>query len=233
MARADASKVYSSLQETGLLPLFSHADADIAKGLATTLWKAGCPMLELTHRNEHALAVFKKLEAYFAAQPQGMILGAGSVIDSSLAIEYIEAGACFIVGPAFVEEVAVVCRQRMIPYLPGCLTPTELLRAEKAGAKVLKLFPASQVGPSLIKALKGPCPWLHIMPTGGVKLDEVSLKAWFEAGAFCVGVGSELFPAAELEAKDWSAIEARVRQALALVAKLKPKINRWSGEWAD
>ena len=233
MARADAGKIYESLSETGLLPLFSQADAETAIGLATALANAGCTLLELTHRNENALEVFKKTEAYFAKQPNGLLLGAGSVVDAATAAAYMEAGACFIVGPGFVEEVAVACRQRMVPYIPGCLTPTELLRAEKAGSKVLKLFPASQADPGLIKALKGPCPWMHIMPTGGVKLDEASLKAWFDAGAFCVGAGSELFPADEVEAKDWAPIEARVRQALALVAKLKPKIIRWSGEWGS
>lgn len=231
MPPVDAPKLFRALGEAGLLPLFSHPDKAIALQVAEALNEAGFPVLELTHRSENALEVFKHLDDAFGHREHPLILGAGSVVDAATAAQYIEAGASFIVGPGYVDEVATACRQRSTPYIPGAFTPTEAIAADKAGARLVKLFPASVLGPGFLKALKGPCPWLRLMPTGGVKMDEGSVRAWFEAGALCLGAGSELIAKELVEAEDWSTLKARGREALALAAKWKPKTTKWSGVW--
>ena len=123
-----------------------------------------------------------------------LILGIGSVIDAGTASSYIQSGANFIVAPIVNPEVAATCNRRKIPWMPGCGSLTEINFAESLGADIVKIFPAQQVGgPEFIKAVKGPCPWSNIMPTGGVQPEDGNLKEWFAAGAHCVGLGSQLF----------------------------------------
>ena len=124
-----------------------------------------------------------------AELPNGVI-GAGTVLDATSARLAIMAGAGYIVSPTFDAAIAKLCNLYQIPYLPGCSTMTEMQRAIEAGSDIVKLFPASVAGPSMIKAVKAPFPQLNIMPTGGVSLD--NLDQWFAAGAVCVGAGGNL-----------------------------------------
>ena len=106
---------------------------------------------------------------------------------------YIQLGAKFIVSPLLNEEMARVCNRRKVLWMPGCATASEINRAEELGAEVVKLFPGPTVGGAkFLKAYLGPCPWSNIMPSGGVSPTRENLTEWFEAGAFCVGMGSQL-----------------------------------------
>ena len=106
-----------------------------------------------------------------------MILGAGSISDETMANMYISSGSNFIVGPLTNENVAVACNRKKIPYMPGCLTPSEISKAEELGCDVVKVFPADSVdGASFIKSVLAPMPWSWIMPTGGVDMEEEGLK---------------------------------------------------------
>jgi 2-dehydro-3-deoxyphosphogluconate aldolase/(4S)-4-hydroxy-2-oxoglutarate aldolase len=143
-------------------------------------------------------------------------------VDAGTTSLYIQLGASFIVSPILNDEMARVCNRRKIAWSPGCGSLSEISRAEELGAEVVKIFPGSQVGgPGFVKAILGPCPWTSIMPTGGVAPDEENLRAWFEAGVYCVGMGSKLMVKDAAGNFDYPAIEQKMRQALDIVKKYR------------
>ena len=150
-----------------------------------------------------------------------MAVGVGSVVDAPTAALYIQMGACFVVGPLYNPDVAKVCNRRLIPYTPGCGTITEVGVAQEAGCDLCKVFPGDVLGPKFIKGLMAPMPWSKIMVTGGVEPTEESLTAWFKAGAFAAGIGSNLFPADRIACGDWEDITTKCREALECVAKVR------------
>jgi 2-dehydro-3-deoxyphosphogluconate aldolase/(4S)-4-hydroxy-2-oxoglutarate aldolase len=135
---------------------------------------------------------------------------------------YIALGTNFIVSPLIDEGTARVCNKRKISWSPGCGSVTEIGRAHELGAEVVKIFPGMQVGgPEFVKAVLGPMPWTSIMPTGGVTPDETNLKTWFEAGATCVGMGSQLFPKEVLKEGNWDSITEICSKALFIITEIK------------
>ena len=222
MARFMRLKVLNTMLETGMVPVFYNADIDVARKVAAACAAGGCRLLEFTNRGDHAWEVFTELERYCARELPEMILGAGSVVDPGTAALYINCGASFVVGPILNPEVARVCNRRKIPYSPGCGSASEISQAEELGCEIVKVFPGGEVGgPKFVKAIKGPCPWVSIMPTGGVDSTETSLKAWFNAGVACVGMGSNLITNELLKAGDYDGIAAKVRDTLALIKTIR------------
>ena len=183
---------------SGLMPLFFNPDASTAIRLVEALDAAGVRVIEFTNRGDGAHLVFAELEQECRRRMPDIVLGVGSVLDAGTASMYLNLGASFVVSPTLSAEVAAVCNRRKVAYMPGCATPTEVARAEELGCEIVKLFPARLGGPQLISDLLAPCPWSRIMPTGGIAPDRESLTSWFGAGAACVGMGSQLFPAAEV-----------------------------------
>jgi 2-dehydro-3-deoxyphosphogluconate aldolase/(4S)-4-hydroxy-2-oxoglutarate aldolase len=119
-------------------------------------------------------------------------------------------------------DVARACNRRKVPYSPGCGSASEISQAEELGCEILKIFPGKEVGgPGFVKAVKGPCPWVSIMPTGGVESTEASLKAWFDAGVVCVGMGSNLITKEMIKAADYPAITAKVRDTVTLIRAIR------------
>ena len=139
----------------------------------------------------------------------GCVIGAGTVLDESAARYVIDAGARFVVSPALNPAVIRACRDRGVPCLPGALTPTELLEAWRAGAPVVKLFPASAVGPGYIRDVLAPLPFLRLVPSGGVSLDNAG--EWIRAGAAAVSVGTALLREALVGHEDAAELTARAR----------------------
>ena len=150
-----------------------------------------------------------------------MAMGVGSVVDAPTAALYIQLGACFVVGPLLNPEIARVCNRRLIPYCPGCGSVSEIGTAQELGCDLTKVFPGDVYGPAFVKNTMAPCPWSKIMVTGGVSPDEANLTAWFKAGAFCVGMGSKLFPKDKVQAQDWQYITDQCRRALGYIARAK------------
>lgn len=193
MAAFDRNTVSDKLGETGVIPVFYHSDSDLAYQVIKACYEGGVRAVEFTNRGDGAHLVFEKLIGKVRNELPELALGVGSVLDSGTASVYIQLGADFIVSPALVSEMAVVCNRRKILWSPGCGTVSEIVRAHELGADIVKIFPGSEVGgPSFVKAVKGPMPWTRIMPTGGVSPTEDNLKAWFGAGVHCVGMGSKL-----------------------------------------
>jgi 2-dehydro-3-deoxyphosphogluconate aldolase/(4S)-4-hydroxy-2-oxoglutarate aldolase len=215
MARFARMQVLNAILDGGLVPVFYHADVEVAIKVAEACVAGGLHVFEFTNRGDLAPEVFKALAQYLAPEHPGLILGVGSVVDAPTAALYIAYGANFVVGPVLNPEIARLCNRRKIAYSPGCGSATEISQAEELGVEIVKVFPGMSVGgPDFVKSILGPCPWTSIMPTGGVDASEDSLTAWFRAGAACVGIGSELVRKEWVAAGDWETISNQVRQVL-------------------
>ena len=175
------------IKQLGIVPVIRANDKDDAIDYCLGLIDGGINVLEITFTIPGAINVFKEINYN---TPENTLIGAGTVLDETTARLAILEGAKFIVSPSFDKNVAQLCNKFQIPYIPGCITPTEMMTAIEYGADVIKLFPGSMVGPSYIKAIHGPMPFVSIMPTGGVNYE--NLQDWFDAGAIAVGVGSNL-----------------------------------------
>ena len=222
MARHNRMHVLNTAIEIGMVPLFYHADYETSLGLASACGRGGALVIEYTNRGPGALEVFAKMEKYFAEYMPEVILGAGSVIDAPTAALFIAQGANFIVSPNMDEETAYLCNKHKIPYMPGCMTVTEIQNAERLGVEICKVFPGSAAGgPGFIKGVKAPRPWTSLMPTGGVTPERENLEKWFDAGVTCVGMGSQLVTKKIMDEKRFDELEAKVREAVALVKDIR------------
>ncbi len=221
MARFSRTQVAQIMGSTGMVPLFYHPDVDTAKKVLNAIYKGGARLLEFTNRGDQAHQVFDELNKYAAKELPELILGVGSVTDAGAASLYMQLGANFVVTPVLREDIAIVCNRKKVLWSAGCGTLTEIAKAEELGCEIVKLFPAGTYGPGFIKAIKGPQPWTSIMPTGGVSPDEENLKGWFEAGAYCVGMGSKLMAKNEDGSFDTTKIETLTRGALKIISGLK------------
>lgn len=163
--------------------------------------EGGFRTLEITLNRPEAFAQLKLVKKKFGAKIE---LGAGTVLDAASAKKAVAAGAQFIVTPALVREVIEYCKKNSVPVFPGAMTPTEILAAHQAGAEMVKVFPASILGPAYIKSLKGPFPEIRLVPTGGVTVE--SVPEYFQAGASALGIGGELFRKQWVENKNWAEI---------------------------
>ncbi len=224
MARYSRLDVLTTMIEMGLVPVFYHPDLEVAKRIVAACRSGGARVVEFTNRGDFAVEVFAALARYAADAEPEVILGVGSIIDAPTAALYIAAGANFVVGPVLNPEVARLCNRRKIAYMPGCGSASEISQAEELGVEIVKVFPGGTVGgPAFVKAILGPCPWTRIMPTGGVDASEESIRAWFEAGVACVGIGSRLITKALVAAGDFETIAAKVAQVLAWIQDIRER----------
>jgi 2-dehydro-3-deoxyphosphogluconate aldolase/(4S)-4-hydroxy-2-oxoglutarate aldolase len=221
MAKYNKLQVFEAINATGMVPVFYHADVETAKNVVRACYLGGVRAFEFTNRGEFAHEVFGELSKYVTKECPGLILGAGTIIDAPTASLYIQLGANFIVGPLFNPDVAKVANRRLVPYAPGCGSVSEVGFAQEAGCDLCKIFPGDVLGTNFVKGLKAPMPWSMLMITGGVKPEEANLKAWFDAGATCVGMGSNLFPKEVIAAKEWEKITELCKNALAIIAKIR------------
>ncbi len=221
MAQYTRIQVANVMQETGLVPLFYHADAELGKKVLKACYDGGARLLEFTSRGDFAFEIFGELNKYAIKELPGMILGVGSVTDAASASLYMQLGANFIVTPVLREDIAMVCNRRKVLWSPGCGSLTEIAKAEELGCEIVKLFPGGTYGPDFVKAIKGPQPWTSIMPTGGVSPTEENLKAWFQAGVTCVGMGSQLISKDVLKNQNFESLKSKVKQAIDIIQKLK------------
>jgi 2-dehydro-3-deoxyphosphogluconate aldolase/(4S)-4-hydroxy-2-oxoglutarate aldolase len=210
------------MKQTGLIPVFTTTDVDVARSVVAACVDGGARGVEFTNRGDRAHQVFTQLEEWAAAHKPDAVLGVGSIVDAPTAAMYIGSGANFVVSPMIDDDTARLCNSRKIPYSPGCGSVTEIHRAHQLGVEICKVFPGTEVGgPSFVKSVRGPCPWVDIMPTGGVSPTRESLTAWFGAGITCAGMGSNLLTQDLLGSKDFSGIARRVAETLALIREIR------------
>jgi len=222
MAKFTRIEVSIKMKETGIVPVFYHQDVEVCKKVIKACYLGGARVFEFTNRGDFAHEVFGELTKYARVELTEMAIGVGSVIDAPTAALYLQLGTDFIVSPILNEEMAKVCNRRKVLWSPGCGSLSEISKAEELGAEVVKIFPGKQVGgPDFVKAVKGPCPWSSIMPTGGVEPTEENLSEWFKAGVHCVGIGSKLISKKILDDKDYTALTNTVKTTIEIVSSLK------------
>lgn len=221
MAQYTRIEVAAIMKETGMVPLFYHSDIALGKKVLKACYDGGARLMEFTARGDFAFEVFSALNKFAVKELPGMILGVGSITDAAAASLYMQMGANFIVTPSLREDIAIACNRRKVLWSPGCGSLTEINNAEELGCEIVKLFPGSTYGPSFVKAIKGPQPWTSIMPTGGVTTEVSNLKAWFDAGVTCVGLGSQLISKDILTNGDFDGLENTVRATLGSIIKLR------------
>lgn len=209
------------MKAEGLVPLFYHNDLELSKNVLEACYKGGARLLEFTNRGDHAHEIFAELNKFAEQELPELIMGVGSVADAGTASLYMQMGANFVVSAMLKEDVAKVCNRRKVLWSPGCGSLTEISKAEELGAEIVKIFPGSQLGPGFIKAVTAPCPWTSLMPTGGVKATKENLSGWFNAGAACVGMGSDLITKEHLANRDFEGLEEHVRNTIELVRSVR------------
>lgn len=211
--------------ETGVVPLFYHNDPEVAASVIQACLDGGVRCIEFTNRGDGAQLVFGELVRHFQNDPR-LILGAGTIMDPATAAIYIQLGASFIVGPNLNPDVARLCNRRKIPYTPGCATATEISNAEELGVEICKIFPAGELGgPAFVRAVRGPMPWVRLMPTGGVTPEKENIFAWIQAGVACIGLGSKFISSELLEQSDFSVLTTNIKQILAWIQEARKGIS--------
>jgi 2-dehydro-3-deoxyphosphogluconate aldolase/(4S)-4-hydroxy-2-oxoglutarate aldolase len=222
MARYDRLTVYNTMVKAGLIPLFYEPNVETACKIAEACAAGGAPVLEFTNRGEKALPVFIELNIFIQKANLPVILGVGSVVDAPTAALFIAYGANFVVGPVFNPEISRLCHRRKIAYIPGCATASEISNAEEAGAEIVKIHPASNLGgPAFLKALLAPMPWSKIMASGGVEPVREDVQAWFKAGAACVGMGGSLMHKEWISSGNYDAIRDTVCSVEGWISELQ------------
>ncbi len=210
------------MREVGVVPLYYHPDLELCKEVITACYRGGMTLFEFTNRGAFAHETFAALSKWASQALPNLQLGVGTVVDAGTCSLYLQLGAKFIVSPLLNEEMAPVCNRRKVLWIPGCATASEIGRAEELGAEVVKIFPGPTVGgPAFIRNYLGPCPWSNLMPSGGVTPEEKNLKEWFDAGAFCVGMGSQLITKEIIAGKDFQLLEETCTRTLKTVRRIR------------
>jgi 2-dehydro-3-deoxyphosphogluconate aldolase/(4S)-4-hydroxy-2-oxoglutarate aldolase len=205
-----------AIEDAGVVAVIRLHDAAAGRHVAAALAEGGITALEVTMTVPNAVQLIAELSASVSAR---VIIGAGTVLDAGTAVQVIDAGARFVVSPIFRSTVIDACHQRQTVAIPGCLTPTEIFQATEAGADIVKVFPATSLGPGYVKDLRGPLPRLRLMPTGGVTLENAG--DWIRAGAVAVGVGSALVDQRDIASGRFDRIAERARLFVSAVRQAR------------
>lgn len=209
------------IKEQGVIPLFYHDDIEVCINVIDALYMAGIRIVEFTNRGEQALCNIKILLEKRNEKWNGLFISAGTIKKEKDALEFISAGVDFIISPGLSINVAKAAHEADILWIPGCMTPTEVMNAEQHGATFVKLFPGNLLGPGFVSSIKEVFPKMSFMPTGGVELNEENIAAWFKSGVTAVGLGSKMISKELLKQKDYSQIEVLAKKALSIITKVK------------
>jgi 2-dehydro-3-deoxyphosphogluconate aldolase / (4S)-4-hydroxy-2-oxoglutarate aldolase len=198
--------VVQGIEHTGVVAVIRMKEADKLRHVIDALLEGGVVSLELTMTVPGAIGLIEQLAKNL---PGEFLLGAGTVLDAETARQVILAGAKYIVAPVLNLDTIKMCHRYDVAAMPGCFTPTEILTAWEAGADVIKVFPATALGPGYFKDVRAPMPQIRMMPTGGVTL--ANAGEWIKAGAVAIGVGSALVDTNAIDAGNYAQIAANAR----------------------
>lgn len=217
----NSQSVSDAIVKQGMLPLYFNPIEEVSIEILKSIYKAGVRAVEYTNRGAAALENFKKMVEIRDAEMPDLLLGIGTIKNMDQAQQFLDAKADFFISPGFVPEVAAFLIAKDLFYSPGCMTPTDIIAAENAGVKFIKLFPGNMLGPDFLSGIKDIFPNLLFMPTGGVDTTKENISSWFKAGVSAVGMGSKLISKPLMEAKDYATIEAETKKVLDLLQTIK------------
>ena len=213
MTVSNRAAVTAQIEAFGVVAVIRLKDPGKLRAVVDAMAEGGVRALEVTMTVPGAVDLIRALAP---SLPSGFLIGAGTVTDVATARSVIEAGASFVVGPVFRPEVIAACHERDVAAMPGCFSPTEILAAHESGADIVKVFPATMLGPQFLKDVRAPLPQVKLMPTGGVTLENAG--EWIRAGAVAVGLGSALLDATAIDSGRFDVITANARKVVANVA---------------
>jgi 2-dehydro-3-deoxyphosphogluconate aldolase/(4S)-4-hydroxy-2-oxoglutarate aldolase len=208
--------VRAAVEDAGVVAVIRLKDAARLRAVVDAIAAGGVRVLEVTMTVPGAVELIAELAPTL---PDGFLLGAGTVTDSATASRVIDAGARFVVSPVFRRAVIATCHGRDVPVMPGCFTPSEILDAWESGADIVKVFPATVLGPGFLKDIRGPLPQVKMMPTGGVTIDNAG--EWIRAGAVAVGVGTALLDATAISDGNYRLLRSNAERIVANVRAAK------------
>ncbi len=214
-------KTMALLIRQGMLPLFYDDDAEVCYAVLKALYAAGIRMAEFTNRGVAAFDNFKYLLQKRDQEMQDMLLAAGTIKDGEDAKKFAKAGADCIISPGMIKEVGAAAQEAGLLWIPGCMTPTEIIISENAGARLVKIFPGQLLGPGFIRAIRELFPKLQFMPTGGVEAEPGNLSAWFDAGVCAVGMGSKLISKEILRERNYNEITRLANHAMGIISEVR------------
>ena len=217
----NSQKVSEAIVNQGILPLYFNADETVTIEILKSVYKAGIRAIEYTNLGEAALKNFTKMVEIRNAEMPDLLLGVGTIKTLEQAKDFEKAGADFYISPGFVPEVASYLVAKDLFYSPGCMTPTEIITAENAGIKFIKLFPGNMLGPEFLSGIKDIFPHLKFMPTGGVDTTKESIESWYKAGVSAVGMGSKLISKKLMADQDYATIEEETKKVLEVIKSIK------------
>jgi 2-dehydro-3-deoxyphosphogluconate aldolase / (4S)-4-hydroxy-2-oxoglutarate aldolase len=204
--------IVSAIEEAGIVAVIRMKEPEKLQAIVDALAEGGIRALEITMTVPGAVELIRQLAPKL---PAGFSFGAGTVVDADTVHRVVDAGAQFVVSPVFRREVVAACLARNVAAMPGCFTPTEILDAWDAGADVVKVFPATTLGPGYLKDVHAPLPHVKLMPTGGVTVDNAG--DWIRAGAVAVGVGASLLDTKAIAAGDFKVLRTNAERMIANV----------------
>ncbi|MCC9066355.1 bifunctional 4-hydroxy-2-oxoglutarate aldolase/2-dehydro-3-deoxy-phosphogluconate aldolase [Flavobacterium piscisymbiosum] len=210
-------QIITTITNQGTLPLYFNKDETVSIEILRALYRAGIKAIEYTHRGAEATENFKKMIAVRDAEMFDLLIGIGTIKNETQTEAYLELGADFFISPGFVPEVAALLKSKEILYIPGCMTPTEIIAAENKGIQFIKLFPGNKIEPDFLSSIKDIFPDLIFMPTGGVDTTKENIQAWFDAGVSAVGMGSKLISKKLMDEKDYQTIEDQTKNVLDII----------------
>jgi 2-dehydro-3-deoxyphosphogluconate aldolase/(4S)-4-hydroxy-2-oxoglutarate aldolase len=213
MTSSRRAAVTAQIEALGVVAVIRLKDPGKLRAVVDAMADGGVRALEVTMTVPGAVDLIRALAS---SLPPGFLIGAGTVIDAATARAVIDAGACFVVGPVFRPDVIAACHERDVAAMPGCFSPTEILAAHERGADIVKVFPATMLGPQFLKDVRAPLPAVKLMPTGGVTVENAG--DWIRAGAVAVGLGSSLVDAKAIESSRFDVITANARKVVANIA---------------
>jgi 2-dehydro-3-deoxyphosphogluconate aldolase/(4S)-4-hydroxy-2-oxoglutarate aldolase len=212
----DKKVILQSILAQGILPLFYWESPSVCLQTIRTLYRAGVRAVEYTNRGTAALDNFTMLKKTLATEAPDLFLGIGTVKSTAEAEAFIKAGADFIVAPIINPEVAAVAAKAGLLWIPGCMTPSEIYKAQENQAAVIKIFPANILGPEFISSIRELFPGQLFIPTGGVEIEEANIRSWIKAGVCAVGLGSKLISKEILMKEDYDKLYQQTTKALAI-----------------
>jgi len=209
---ASRSAIVRDIEDAGVIAVIRLSDGAQLRAIADALIEGGVRALEVTMTVPRAASLIEELAS---SLPPGVLIGAGTVLDPQTAADVIRAGARFVISPVFRRTLIETCHRHDVPMMPGCFTPTEILDAWEAGADLVKVFPATALGPGYFKDIRGPLPHVRLVPTGGVTRDNAG--DWIRAGAVAIGAGTALVDRTAVDERRFDAITANARHFVSVV----------------
>ena len=213
--------IFDLIPQQGILPLYFNKDTEVSIEILRALYRAGVKSVEYTNRGEAALVNFTAMKKVCETEMKDMYLGVGTIKNAEMAQQFIDAGADYLISPGLVASVAAIADKNDMLWVPGCMTPSEIIKAETLGAKFIKLFPGNLLGPDVLSGIKELFQGLKFMPTGGVDTTKENLSGWFKSGVCAVGMGSKLVSKQLMEAKDYAAIERDTKAVIETINSIR------------